>query len=315
MLIMEKKRETKAILAFIVVCILWGSTYLAIRIGVQTMPPALFAGIRFLVAGSLMLLLTQWRGQAWPSSWYGVAQQALVGLFLLLGGNGLVVWGEQWVDSGVASLLIATQPLFMALISFVFPAGRRLGWTGWVGLLVGFGGVAYLVLAGTGSHTMNLHGALLIILASFFWSLGSVYSQRIKASGSLFANLGIQMLSGGVALMLVGIFLGEFSHLHFTGQGLGATLYLIIFGSLVAYNAYGYLLQQWSASKVGTYAYINPVVALILGALILGEPVTPSLVGGASIILIGVLIVHFAKNTASRQASNSGENHELKSAR
>ena len=285
------------ILAYIAVCILWGSTYLAIRIGVSDFPPALFAGIRFLIAGALVLIYAYSKGYKFPDNFTDVRRQAIVGLFLLLGGNGLVVWAEQWVYSGATALLLAIVPLFNAILEWFLPKGPRIGLKGWFGLLIGFFGVALLVFTGSETRIIDVPGGIVLLLAAFSWSLGSVYSKTFKASGTMVANIGLQMLAGGIGLTIVGLLLGEASNIHLTSKGLGALAYLIIFGSILGYSSYIYLLQKWPASKAGTYAYVNPVVGVFLGAVILGEPVSPNVFISAIIILSGVLLVQLSKTS------------------
>ncbi len=294
---MAKREETTVILAYIAVCILWGSTYLAIRIGVSDFPPILFAGIRFLIAGSLVLTYAYSKGYKFPENFTGVRRQAIVGLFLLLGGNGLVVWAEQWVYSGVTALILAIVPLFNAILERFLTKGPRLGLKGWLGLLLGFIGVALLVLKGSDAKIIDVSGGLVLLLAAFSWSMGSVYSKTFKTSGTTVANIGIQMLAGGIGLTIVGLLMGEAGRIHLTGKGLGALAYLIVFGSILGYSSYIYILQRWPASKAGTYAYVNPIVGVFLGAVILGEPVSPNVFISAVIILGGVLLVQLSKTT------------------
>lgn len=293
----KKDGEGSVLLAYLAVCVIWGSTYLAIRIGVSEFPPELFAGIRFLIAGSLMLLVTLLSRGSLPTSWGDVWRQSVVGLFLLLGGNGLVVWAEQWVHSGITALLVASMPLFMALLELVLPGGAKLGAKGWLGLLVGFGGVAWLVLSGSTTDSVDIKGGVLLLLASFLWSIGSVYSKRIKPSGSMTSNIGIQMLAGGIGLTITGILLGELSQVHVTYRGMEALLYLIFFGSMLGFSSYTYVLQKWPAAKAGTYAYVNPIVAVLLGALFLSEPISTNVIISALVILGGVLLVQLSKTS------------------
>ena len=294
---MAKREETTIILAYLAVCIIWGSTYLAIRIGVSDFPPVLFAGLRFLIAGSLVLLFAYFKGYKFPDDFNGVKRQSIVGLFLLMGGNGIVVWAEQWVYSGATALIMAIGPIFNALLELILPKSPRIGLKGWIGLLIGFSGVALLVLTGSEAEIVDASGGLLVLLAAFLWSMGSVYSKTFKASGSIVANIGIQMLSGGIGLTIVGLLLGEASNLHLTGRGVGALAYLIFIGSILGYSSYIYLLQKWPASKAGTYAYINPVVGVFLGAIILNEPVSPYVLVSAIIILGGVFLVQLSKKS------------------
>jgi drug/metabolite transporter (DMT)-like permease len=293
------KEEKKVILAYIAVCIIWGSTYLAIRIGVSAFPPILFAGARFVIAGLLMIGYVRLKGQEFPNNFTDVKRISIVGLFLLLGGNGLVVWAEQWVHSGVASVLIATVPLWMAILEMFLPEGSSIGTIGWIGLLMGFGGVVLLVTMSSGTGAIDFKGCAILLLSAFLWAVGSVYSKRFNPTGSMFSHIGIQMLAGGIALSLLGLSLGEASRIHLSLKGLGALAYLIFFGSLLGYGSYMYVLQKWPAAKAGTYAYINPPVAVLLGAIILREPLTIYVVISTAIILGGVLLVQTSKKKFS----------------
>lgn len=288
------KDDTKAILAFIAVCIVWGSTYLAIRIGVSEVQPFIFVGIRFTLAGSLMLLYAKIKNLEFPKSKRDVLNITIVGLFLLLGGHGLVVWTEQWVASSIASILVATVPLFIAIIELFVPNGSRLTLKGWIGLILGFIGVVFLTFTDL-SSAIDVKGAILLLLASLLWAVGSVYQNTFKATGSTVSHIGIEMVVGGISLLIVGLLYGNIN-LDITLKGISALLYLIVFGSLIGYSSYIYILQKWPPSKAGTYAYINPIVAVILGALILNEAINLRIIISTFIILIGVVLVQTSKN-------------------
>lgn len=288
--------------AYIAVCVFWGSTYLAIRIGVQELPPFLFAGIRFLIAGGIILGFASYKGLQYPQCAKDYRAFSVIGLLLLFGGNGMVVLAEQWVHSGIASLLVATVPLFMALIEFIFVRKERLSWRGWLGLVVGFAGVGILVIGDGLTSAVNPLGALLLILACLSWASGSVYSKTLKPTGSVVTHIGIQMVAGGTALTGMGLFMGEASRFKPSMSGIGAMVYLIIFGSLIGYSAYIYLLQKWPAARVGTYAYVNPVIAVLLGALVLREPLTLTLLIATAVILFGVLLVQTSKQTVPQKS-------------
>ena len=287
--------DRKTILAYLCVCIFWGSTYLAIRIGVSEFPPALFAGIRFLIAGSLMVGYAKLKGWEFPSKAIDIKRISLVGILLLAGGNGLIVWAEQWVHSGTASLFVATVPLYMAILEMLLPNSKKLGMKGWIGLLVGFSGVILLVYTNSGTGAIDLKGFILLLCGPLFWSMGSVFSKSFKPSGSLVANIGIQMLAGGLLLTLIGLSIGETDRLSLTVKGVGAIIYLALFGSVLAYSCYIYILQKWPAAKAGTYAYVNPPVAVLLGTLILNEPFTIQIILSSIIILLGVFLVQTSK--------------------
>jgi drug/metabolite transporter (DMT)-like permease len=285
----------KALLAYLAVCFFWGSTYLAIRVGVQDSPPLIFAGIRFVIAGGMMLGYCKLKGYDLPKEKTDIANMAIVGLLMLLCGNGLVVYAEQWVSSGIASLIIATVPLFMAIIEFFFLRNVKMDLKSISGLLLGFGGVAYLMLGDAETAAIDLKGLLILSFASLFWAAGSVHSKTIKFKGHIFANIGTQMLAGGVGLIIASLIKGEFAELHFTLNSFLAILYLIVFGSFVGYSCYIYILQKWTAAKAGTYAYVNPVVAIMLGALLLKESITVSVIISMIIVIVGVVLVQSSK--------------------
>lgn len=291
-----KNEENRIILAFVAVCILWGSTYLAIRIGVGEFPPLIFAGVRFLIAGSLMVAYAFFKHEPIPRNPKDILKISTVGLFLLLGGNGCVVFAETWVNSGVASVLVATVPLFMVIIELIFRLNKKVALKSWVGLLIGFLGVVLLVLSNSNTGAVDFKGPLVLLFGSLMWASGSVFSKTFKAEGSIVAQIGIQMLAGGIGLTLAAALHGELFSIHVTSKGIGAIAYLIIFGSIIGYSCYIYILKKWPAAKAGTYAYINPVVAVFLGAIILNEPITLSIIFSTVIILLGVLLVQTSKN-------------------
>lgn len=289
------REERLNLAAYLAVCIFWGSTYLAIRIGVQDFPPMLFAGFRFLIAGGVILGYAAMKGYAFPTRLQDYKDFGIVGLFLLLGGNGLVVYAEQWVHSGITALLVATMPLFMALIEFFVSKDQRISARGWIGLFIGFGGVCWLVFSKELMGAVDPAGAAMLLLACFLWAAGSVYAKKVKATGSVVSHIGIQMLAGGVSLTTIGLITGELAHLQLTSRGLGSMAYLIVFGSIIGYSSFIYLLGKWPAARVGTYAYVNPVVAVLLGAVILHESLSATVGVATVIILSGVLLVQTDK--------------------
>lgn len=294
MTFIHDKEEQKNILAYLCVCIVWGSTYLAIRIGVSAFPPALFAGFRFLIAGLAMLAYAKLKGLEFPDR-LNQRRLSVVGLLLLVGGNGLVVLASQWVHSGISSLIVASMPIFMALFELLLPGGSRLKAKGWFGLLLGFSGVILLVTTSSGTGAINPLGAFLLVCATMFWSMGSVYSKKFKANGSIVTHIGVQMLAGGVVLTSIGLFLGEFSRVNLSLKGVISILYLAVFGSILAYSCYIYILMRWPAAKAGTYAYVNPLVAIFLGFIVLKEPISLNVIFCTGIILAGVFLVQTSK--------------------
>ncbi len=290
---MEKKDY--GLLAYILVCIIWGSTYLAIRIGVQSLPPFLFAGIRFLIAGSIILLYSYLKKLEFPKGIKEYWKISVVGLFLLAICNSLVVIAEMRINSSMAALLLALVPIFIAVLERFISEGSRISLSGWIGMFIGFVGVGILSFSGGGEFDTDVFGIILMLLACLAWAVGSIYSKRTAFTGSIVTQIGVQMLAGGLAQTFMGLILGEASKLKYDPSGIGAMLYLIFVGSLVGYTSYIYLISVWPVSKAGTYAYVNPVVAMFLGWLILQEPVTGKMIISAILILAGVIIVQKSK--------------------
>ncbi len=293
----EEKISFRVLLAYLSVFIIWGSTYLAIRIGVKDLPPALFAGIRFVIAGTLMLAFGKLKGFSLPNR-NGLRDLAIIGILLLVGGNLLVVWAEKTIPSGLAALIISIVPLFMATIDSFMPKGQTLPAFGWVGIFVGIVGTLILVSPSLGlveGEHLNPLGIGALISACLFWSIGSVYSRHHHVEGNIFTNSGVQNLVPGVVLVCIGVAGGELPQFHLTQSGVLALLYLIVFGSIIGYTSYVYLLRHQPPAKAATYAYINPIVAIILGWLILDEPISVRTILAAAVILAGVAIVQTSK--------------------
>ncbi|MER5933737.1 EamA family transporter [Streptomyces sp. NPDC002054] len=276
-----------------IVYVVWGSTYLGIRIVVETIPPFLSAGARFITAGLLLTALVAWRqgSAALKVSRAQLGSAALVGLLLLLGGNGLVVLAETSVPSGLAALLIAAVPMWVVLLragSGDRPAPRTLG-----GVLLGLIGLAVLIVPGI-SGTVQLSGVLLVLVASLLWSTGSFSASKLPMPANPFTAGAYEMLAGGVGALLVGLVRGEQRGLDLAAVSvrswvaLGA---LILFGSLLAFTAYSWLLASAPLSLVATYAYVNPVVAVLLGALILDEALTWPILAGGTIVVAAVGVI------------------------
>ncbi len=284
-------------LAYLAVFIIWGSTYLAIRVGVQDLPPALFAGLRFVCAGGLMLAYGRLRRLPLPD-WRGMRDLSITGIFLLIGGNLLVVWSEQTIPSGLAALFIAMVPLFMSTIDAVMPRGQTLPPIGWLGIILGIAGTAILASPSMGlveGEHLDPLGVAGLLLACVFWSVGSVYSRHHHVEGNVFVNSGVQNFVPGILLVLLGIIIGEHNRFQLTTNGTLALLYLIFLGSIVGYTSYVYLLRHQPPAKASTYAYVNPIVAIFLGWLILDEQVTVRTIVAALVILAGVALVQTSK--------------------
>jgi len=291
----------RVLAAFVVLCIVWGSTYLAIRIGVAELPPALFAGVRFLIAGGILLGAARLLGRRLPTRRRDWTTNVVVGFLLLFCGNGLVVWAEQFTPSGVAAIFVVTVTLWIALIDAVIPGSvSRPTWRQVTGLLVGFGGTLLLVVEPGALRDADWRGPLALTVASAAWALGSVYSARRPTESGPEVNSALQMLTGGVVLTLVGSSLGEWHAVHLSARGLGALAYLVVFGSLVGYSCYVYVLRHMAPTVAGTYSYVNTVVAVLLGWLILAEPITGRTALAMAIVLGSVAWVRHASTKSAR---------------
>jgi drug/metabolite transporter (DMT)-like permease len=292
-----------AILAYLTVCIVWGSTYLAIRVAVNDMPFLAFAGVRFFAAGGLILIVARLKGWAFPSTVTDYKTLVFAGVMLLFISNGLICWAEMWIESSMAALLVASVPLFMALIELIVPGEQRIGRLGWVGLVIGFIGVAFLVSPHLSLEGRTFPAMMAALAASLNWAIASIYLKRRTVSGSMMPNVGIQMFTAGIAFLVAASFSGGISLAGASNSGIAALLYLIFIGSILAYSAFYYMLKALPAAKAGTYAYVNPIVAVILGALILKEAVTTQNIIAASIILGGVILVQMSKVTPVKESS------------
>jgi drug/metabolite transporter (DMT)-like permease len=279
-------------LALLAVYIIWGSTYFAIRVAIAPggFPPFLMAGTRFMIAGGLMYVFLRLRGAPNPTrKEWGAA--AIVGLLLLVGGNGLVTFAEQWVASGLAALTIATVPIFAALFAGLW--GKWPSKQEWLGLAVGLVGVFLLNLEG--DLRANPFGALLLFFATASWALGSVWSRYLPMPKGAMGSAA-EMVVGGAVLLPLGLVTGEQITSVPQPSSIFALVYLIIFGSIVAFTAYSFLLQRVSPSLATSYAYVNPVVAVALGVGLAGEQVTLFGLIAMPVILVGVAIVVLAKS-------------------
>ncbi|MFG0253183.1 MAG: EamA family transporter [Phycisphaerales bacterium JB038] len=293
----EPPRLWSPVLAFATVYLIWGSTYLAIRFAVETLPPFLMAAARFLLAGAILYPLVRRRfpGRLTRRHWVSAA---IVGTLMLLGGNGLVCWAEQEVPSGIAALLVATIPLWMIGLDWALYREPRPTRRVLLGLALGFVGVIGLVnpLA-LGGERLHLPSALAVLAACGFWGLGSLYSRRHDLPANAFLSTAMQMLTGGVSLLICGTIVGEWGQVDLTGVSLASLLslaYLVVFGSLIALSAYVWLLQNCSPAKVSTYAFVNPVVAVALGALFAGEPFSGRQAIAAAAIIGSTMLITLA---------------------
>jgi drug/metabolite transporter (DMT)-like permease len=292
----ERYAQSRIIAAFAAVYVIWGSTYLAIRYAVEGIPPFLMSGTRFLVSGALLYGWARTRGGAPRMLQWRDA--AIAGLLMLCCGNGAVGWAEQRVPSGLAALLVAVVPLWMVVIDWIRPGGKRPGGVVLLGVAVGFAGLIILVGVDSGGRAdLDVTAAIVLVAASAAWALGSVFNRLADRPESAAMSTGIQMLGGSLGLIVVGIARGELSQLHVAQIGAPAWagwLYLVTFGSLIGFTAYIFLLKAVSPAKASTYAYVNPLVAVFLGWAIAGETVTGRTLGAAAVILAGVAMISAA---------------------
>jgi drug/metabolite transporter (DMT)-like permease len=302
---MTRSEKLAAYGAWAAVCFFWGTTYLAIRVGLETLPPMLFAGLRFLTAGTLLFVFMFFARRARLPKGREWLNHTIIGLMLLGVGNGMVVVAEQWVPSGPAALLVATSPFWVVGLERILRNGERVGRLAIVGLLIGFAGLALLIAPNLFGTTLNgkyLLGALAIQVACLSWSAGSVYSKHHQSDLPPLMAASIQMLIAGIAMSVIGVTIGDLKTIHFSGRSLSALAYLIVFGSIVAYGSYTYAIQKLPLSLVSMYSYINPVIAVILGWAVLSESLGWRVVTAMAIILAGVSLVKKSPFRAEKHA-------------
>ncbi len=291
----DARLRAKIAVAMGLVWLIWGSTYLAIRYAVATLPPLSMSGVRFLLAGAVLYLWDRRRGAPVPAprQWRSAA---VVGFLLLLGGNGFVVWAEKRVDSGLAALLVSTTPIFMVLLPWWFRRTPRPRPAVVVGIVVGLAGVALLVRP-SGVGGVDVAGTVMLTLASLTWSLGSLYSRSAELPESPLMATGIQMLAGGVQMLAAGALFGEMARFHgsqVSRASLAGFVYLVV-AAIVAFTAYLWLLRVASPAIVSTYSYVNPLVAVFLGWAIAGEPITGRMLVAALVIVASVALITLAR--------------------
>jgi drug/metabolite transporter (DMT)-like permease len=306
----------RLMVAFGAIYLIWGSTYLAIRYAVETIPPLLMMGTRHLMAGSALYAWARWRGAARPRlrDW---RYPAIIGTMLFLGGHGSLAWAEQRGPSGIAALLVATLPMWIALLAWAWGTERKFSKGAMGGIALGFVGVAVLFGPDAWHHngTLNLLGAAAVLWATFIWAAGTIYMRNVKMPESPMLSAAMQMLAGGTALVLAGTLTGEAGRFHAGAVSVRswvAMAYLAMFGSLVAFTAYTWLHTVEKPSRVATYAYVNPVVAVLVGWLVAGERISAFTVVAMIIILAGVALVnlgtkpeHAKRETLKTEAVNA----------
>jgi len=286
------------ILAFGLVYLFWGSTYLGIDIAVQTIPPALMCAVRFAIAGIVMLAVCAITGRKIFYSPKQLALAAIVGLLLLMGGNLTLSYAELTVSSGLAALIIAITPLWFLVLDTLLLGDHHISRRGKAGLVLGIVGLFVLVWPEVRSRTLGHHelwASLSLIFGSFTWALGSVLSKRWQSGMDVFSATGWQVTAAGAGNFIFALFNGDLSRVTWTARGLGAVAYLVVCGSWIGYTAYIWLLEHVPTSKVSTYAYVNPVVAVFLGWLILHEKVDRFILAGSAIVVLSVILVTSAK--------------------
>jgi len=309
----QKRNAVIMVAAFAAVYIFWGSTYLAIRYAIETIPPFLMAAIRFLVAGSILYLIARVqpnfekpKGVHWRTSF-------IVGALLLLGGNGGVVFAERHISSSLAALLVAIEPFWVVILSWLWLKSARPNLKVVSGLMLGFLGVWFLIsgqpspegASYTGS--MQFWASVVIIASTFCWAAGSIFGLRAPVPKSAILSAGMQMMAGGAVLLVASLVTGEWLHFDIASvsrQSLLGVAYLIVFGSLLGFTAYSWLLKNAKPANVATYAYINPLIAVLLGWLVAGESMTGQMLIGAGIVVGSVVLI------TSQNKSEGSESHQ-----
>jgi drug/metabolite transporter (DMT)-like permease len=286
-----------AYIAWITVCFVWGTTYLAIRVALESVPVALLAGLRWAAAGALLAAALPLFNEKLPHprTWGPIA---LAGFLMAVIGNGGVVWAEQYVASGLAAVVVAMVPFWSVLVEALLPRGERLSLRALVGLCIGFLGIVVLVwpelTMGGKEGRLFVAGVFALQLACLGWALGTSYTKRHKMSASPFAASAMQMLLSGFMLIAIGTATGEWSRLSFTPRTAGAMIYLVLIGSIVGYSAYVYALKYLPVSKVSLYAYVNPLIAVLLGTILLNEPASLRILLAAALVFAGIAVVRSA---------------------
>ena len=313
--------KARVVWAMLILYVVWGTTYLAIRVGVENgLPPAVFSGLRLAPAGLIMLAIARSRGAVLRLPARDLGAVSLIGLLLLVGGQYSMMVAEQWVASGIAALVVAVAPLWIALAESFFPDMQRPGKMGWAGLAVGFSGLGILVgprITGIGASPEEITGLVVVVAGTWLWTIGSIYSKRRRVKVDGIVASGYQMLAAGTATLIIGTARGEWSEIVWTPAGAGALAYLMIFGSCIAFTAFVFALAHLPASKVLTYAYVNPVIAVFAGwaagrlGLVPAEPITRSVLAGMVIIVAGVALTTLAPTLPPRRAPQDVEAIEL----
>jgi drug/metabolite transporter (DMT)-like permease len=299
---------TLAYLSWMVVCVVWGTTYLAIHVALETIPVAILAGLRWLIAGALLAAMVPLLGQRLPPfrRWGSIA---VIGFLMAVVGNGGVVWAQQHVASGLAAVVVAMVPFWTVMVEGLLPRGERVTRRTVAGLVLGFLGIVVLVwpqlTVGDEAGLKFVAGVMALQVACAGWALGTSYLKRNPTNGSPLGSLAVQMLLSGAMLLAIATASGEWSQLSFTPRSMSAMAYLVIAGSIVGYTAYLYALKNLPLSTVSLYAYVNPVIAVLLGSAVLGEPFTLRIALASALVFAGIAVVKFA--AATTDAAPAGD--------
>lgn len=296
---LQQQKQSRIILAFALLYVLWGSTYLAMRVVVRDMPPYVAGAVRYLISGPIMLAACALMGRKISLSRHDLGRLLVISILLLSLGNIGVLWGEEYVSSGLASLIVALVPIWVVMIeAWIFRAGRMTA-KGLIGLAIGIVGLLVLlwprIASGTHLGRLELLGSGILAGASFFWALGSVFSHRFNLTVDVFVSAAWQMTLAGLVNGAVALITGQFQKTHWSTPALSGIGYLIVFGSWIGYSAYIYLLEHVPTPKVATYAYVNPIIAVFLGWLILREQIDVFMLVGTVIIIASVALVNTSK--------------------
>jgi drug/metabolite transporter (DMT)-like permease len=280
--------------AWAAVCLVWGTTFLAIKIALETIPPFVMSGSRYIVGGAILAALVAWSGRPLPprEDW---GRLTLLGFFMMVLGNGGVVWGEQFVPSGLTAVVLGTSPFWMVSVNAIMPGGDSLHARRWMGLVIGFCGILLLVwpdisIGGTGGRGFAL-GIVALQIACAGWAIGSNYTRRHLQPRDVLGAAALQMIFGGIMMMIIGTVLGEWARASITPRTAIAVAYMAIFGSVIGFAAFSYALRHLPVAIVSLHNFINPIIAVALGTLILGEPFHTRMLVAAAIIFAGVLLV------------------------
>src|SRR3954447_22444455 len=303
---MAAPTRIRIIIAFAALYLVWGSTYLGIRFAIESIPPFLMAGMRFLLAGVIMYVIA-WSQGSYKSTWVNWRTSLIIGACLLLAGNGGVTISEQYIDTGLAALIVAIVPIYIVILGWATGMARRPTPIMWMGLAGGFVGVG--ILFGPGLHLHSVGGrnpaigTSILLVTSFIWSAGSLYSRAAKHAASPFLTAAQQMICGGILLLIAGVITGELPRFHPGSVSLlsaGSFIYLVLVGAVIGYTAYIWLLRHCDPAKVATYAYVNPIVAVLLGTFFAGETVTVRTLVAAALIIGSVALIITAQQLRAR---------------